>query len=73
MALRNNQKFGILPSLEILPFFDELGHGPLVGGVFVVRALCRDSLATRRLLEELRKILYAAAEQQPPTLGRIFY
>jgi urease accessory protein len=50
-----------------------LGHGPLVGGVFVVRALCRDSLATRRLLEELRKILYAAAEQQPPTLGRIFY
>jgi urease accessory protein len=50
-----------------------LGHGPVMGGVFVIRALCRDSLATRRLLEVLRNILYSAADQEPPTLGRIFY
>lgn len=49
-----------------------LGHGPLSGGVHVVRALCRDSLAARRLLESLRSMLYAAAGMKPPALGRIF-
>jgi urease accessory protein len=49
-----------------------LGHGPLTGGVHVVRALCRDSLAARRLLETLRPLLYAAGEMKPPALGRIF-
>lgn len=49
-----------------------LGHGPLAGGVQVIRALCRDSLAARRLLEKLRLMLYAAADRRPPALGRIF-
>ena len=49
-----------------------LGHGPLTGGVHVIRALCRDSLAARRLLETLRPMLYAAAGINPPALGRIF-
>lgn len=49
-----------------------LGHGPLTGGVHVVRAICRDSLAARRLLETLRPLLYAATETKPPALGRIF-
>jgi urease accessory protein len=50
-----------------------LGHGPLTGGVHVIRALCRDSLAARRLLETLRLELYAAADRKPPSLGRIFF
>ncbi len=49
-----------------------LGHGPLSGGVYVIRALCRDSLAARRLLETLRRLFYAAADMTPPALGRIF-
>jgi urease accessory protein len=49
-----------------------LGHGPLSGGVHVIRALCRDSLAARRLMETLRPMLYAAAGIKPPALGRIF-
>ena len=49
-----------------------LGHGPLAGGVHVIRALCRDSLAARKLLETLRPLLYAAAGLRPPALGRIF-
>lgn len=48
-----------------------LGHGPLTGGVQVIRALCRDSLAARRLWETLRPMLYAAADSKPPALGRI--
>ena len=49
-----------------------LGHGPLPGGVHIMRALCRDSLTARRLLETLRPLLYAAADMTPPALGRIF-
>lgn len=49
-----------------------LGHGPLGGGVFVIRALCQDSLSARKLIEALRLLLYSAAEIQPPSLGRIF-
>lgn len=49
-----------------------LGHGPLTDGVHVIRALCRDSLAARRLLETLRPLLYATAGRVPPALGRIF-
>ncbi len=49
-----------------------LGHGPLVGGVHVIRALCRDSLAARDLLETLRPMLYAAADLRAPALGRLF-
>lgn len=49
-----------------------LGHGPLMGGVQVIRALCRDSLAARRLIETLRPMLYAAADRKAPALGRIF-
>jgi urease accessory protein len=50
-----------------------LGHGPLTGGVHVIRALGRDSLAARRLLETLRLELYSAADRKPPSLGRIFF
>lgn len=49
-----------------------LGHGPLGGGVHVIRALCQDSLSARKLIEALRLLLYAAAETKPPSLGRIF-
>jgi len=49
-----------------------LGHGPLLGGTRVIRALCRDSLGTRRLMESLRTVLYQAAGRRPPRLGRIF-
>jgi urease accessory protein len=48
------------------------GHGPLAGGVRVIRALCRDSLSARKLMETLRPLLYAAAGLKPPALGRIF-
>jgi len=49
-----------------------LGHGPLTGGIQVVRALCRDSLSARKLMESMRTILYSAAGTKPPALGRIF-
>ncbi|RYD48154.1 MAG: hypothetical protein EOP85_04130 [Verrucomicrobiaceae bacterium] len=49
-----------------------LGLGPLPEGVFVIRALCRDSLSARKLLETLRPMLYRAGEMKPPALGRIF-
>ncbi len=49
-----------------------LGHGPLTGGVFVIRALCRDSLSARKLIETLRPLLYASAGMKPPALGRLF-
>jgi len=49
-----------------------LGHGPLPGGLQVIRALCRDSLDARRLMETLRPLLYRAAGSKPPALGRIF-
>lgn len=49
-----------------------LGHGPLADGVHVIRALCRDSLAARKLLEGLRTLLYESAKLSPPKLGRIF-
>jgi urease accessory protein len=34
-----------------------LGHGPLSGGVYVIRALCQDSLSARKLIEGLRVLL----------------
>ena len=49
-----------------------LGHGPLPGNLHVIRALCRDSLAARRLLENLRRLLYAPSGHDAPKLGRIF-
>lgn len=49
-----------------------LGHGPLTGTVHVIRALCRDSLAARKLIENLRTLLYESAGLKPPALGRIF-
>lgn len=49
-----------------------LGHGPLPGGLHVIRALCRDSLAARALLQELRTLLYLASGHPAPKLGRIF-
>jgi urease accessory protein len=50
-----------------------LGHGALEGGeVMVIRALCRDNLAARRLIERLRAVLYTAAKIKSPSLGRLF-
>lgn len=49
-----------------------LGHGPLPGNLHVIRALCRDSLSARGLLEQLRTLLYQAAGRPAPMLGRIF-
>ena len=49
-----------------------LGHGPLPDGFFIIRAICRDSLSARALLEKLRPLLYTAAGEKPPKLGRIF-
>jgi urease accessory protein len=50
-----------------------IGHGSLVGGeVIVVRALCRDNLAARLLIGQIRNLIYKAAEKTPPSLGRLF-
>ena len=48
-----------------------LGHGPLEGGVKVIRALCIDSIAARSVAGALRKILYQSANRIPPALGRV--
>ncbi|MFT4175219.1 MAG: urease accessory protein UreD [Luteolibacter sp.] len=48
-----------------------LGHGPLPEGIHIIRALCRDSLSARRLIEKLRPLLYSHADETPPHLGRI--
>ena len=47
-----------------------LGHGPLPGGVHVIRALCADSLAVRATLGELRRMLHLALGKAAPRLGR---
>lgn len=50
-----------------------LGHGLLVGREsMVIRALCRNSLAARRLIEAIRPLLYHAAGRNAPSLGRLF-
>ncbi len=48
-----------------------LGHGPLVAGGWTIKALCADSLCTRRLLKALRVVFYAAMGRPMPTLGRM--
>ncbi len=48
-----------------------LGHGPIQAGVHIIRALCRDSLAARKLLAELRQLLYSHANLPQPGLGRV--
>ncbi len=49
-----------------------LGHGLLEGGeAMVIRALCRDNLSARRLIERIRPVLYHAAGRDAPALGRI--
>jgi urease accessory protein len=48
-----------------------LGHGPLLGNVRLVRALCADSLAARGLMSGLRELLYRAAGKPAPRLGRM--
>ncbi len=69
-ALAANWPAAELDALESADVYP--GHGPLGGGIFVIRALCRDSLAARRTLETMRRTLYAAAGVLPPALGRIF-
>lgn len=48
-----------------------LGHGPLDGGVRVIRVLCRDSLAARATLAAIRSSLYQSAGLAAPALGRM--
>lgn len=48
-----------------------LGHGPLLEGVHMIRALCADSLSARALLADLRSLLYSAAGRPAPRLGRL--
>lgn len=48
-----------------------LGHGPLQGGVHVIRAICEDSVSARALAGFLRNTLYQAAGLRPPSLGRV--
>lgn len=48
-----------------------LGHGPLEGGVHVIRALCRDSIAARSLAGAIRDLLHRSAGLVPPALGRM--
>lgn len=50
-----------------------LGHGPLRENIHLIRALCRDSLAARKLLENLRALLYQSANLSAPHLGRILF
>lgn len=62
------------PAAELDAFNSEnvsLGHGALRHGAHVVRALCRDSLSTRKLIENLRELFYSRAGLVPPGLGRI--
>lgn len=48
-----------------------LGHGPLPGGVCVIRALCKDSISARNLVSRLRVLLYESSGQVAPALGRV--
>ncbi len=48
-----------------------LGHGPIGGGAHDIRALCRDSLAARRLIGTLRSLLHSRAGSAAPNLGRL--
>ncbi len=50
-----------------------LGHGPLTGGVHLVRALCEDGLHARRLIGNLRDTLHLAVNRPMPSLGRWFF
>ena len=48
-----------------------LGHGPLLGNIQIIRALCADSLAARALINGLRNLLYVANGRPIPRLGRM--
>lgn len=64
------------PAAELDGLTDDgvyLGHGPLPEGPHVIRSLCKDSLAARRLIQKLRVLLYESADLKPPALGRIFF
>lgn len=49
-----------------------LGSARLTGtaNAWSIKAICRDSLTTRKLLKDLRSLFYATRGKQPPTLGR---
>lgn len=49
-----------------------LGCCPLggTGNAWTVKAICRDSLTSRRLLKDMRAVLYTARGRAQPTLGR---
>jgi urease accessory protein len=47
-----------------------LGWSPLAHGAWTIKTLCADALTTRKLLTQLRRILYAAMDRVPPALGR---
>jgi urease accessory protein len=47
-----------------------LGCGPLAAGGWTIKALCRDNLAARRTLGQLRAIVYSALGREMPALRR---
>jgi urease accessory protein len=47
-----------------------LGWSALTNGGYVIKALCADSLSTRKLLGNLRRVLYTAFGKTMPSLGR---
>ena len=47
-----------------------VGWSALTGGGWAVKALCEDSLTTRKLMANLRRTLHEAMNQTPPALGR---
>jgi urease accessory protein len=47
-----------------------LGHGPLPGAAYVIRAICADSLVARRTLALLRELVWQAWDRPPPSTGR---
>ena len=61
------------PEAEVSELNDEttyLGWSPLHQGGWSVKALCADSLSTRRLLGKLRGIFYTVLGREMPSLGR---
>jgi len=61
------------PEAEVSALNDDstyLGWSPLRQGGWSVKALCADSLSTRRLLRKLRGIFYQSLGREMPSLGR---
>ena len=47
-----------------------IGAGPLCAGGWTIKALCRGALDARRIMKELRRLIYEAMGKSAPSLGR---